>query len=157
MAFFLQLDALFMVLLVIGFSTFVAGQCKAVPGSADWPSLSAWAEFNTSLGGQLIKPNPPGAVCHTSQPTYDSSSCTIVQNNWTDYFFHVQDPVSSAWQNFNNDTCPPYPEYSCSGLGYPQYVVNATNGQHVQLGINFARENNIRLIVKNTGHDYMGR
>lgn len=28
---------------------------------------------------------------------------------------------------------------------------------HIQAGINFARENNLRLIIRNTGHDFLGR
>jgi hypothetical protein len=43
------------------------------------------------------------------------------------------------------------------GRGYPVYVVNATSSKHVKAGVDFARKHNIRLIVKATGHDYMGR
>ncbi len=28
---------------------------------------------------------------------------------------------------------------------------------HIQAGINFARDNNLRLIIRNTGHDFLGR
>jgi FAD/FMN-containing dehydrogenase len=35
--------------------------------------------------------------------------------------------------------------------------VNATSVEHVQAAVNFAREHNIRLSVKNTGHDVPGR
>jgi FAD/FMN-containing dehydrogenase len=42
-------------------------------------------------------------------------------------------------------------------MGYPVYVVNATTPEHVAMGVNFAAANNIRLIVKATGHDYLGR
>jgi FAD/FMN-containing dehydrogenase len=41
--------------------------------------------------------------------------------------------------------------------GYPLYVINATNVAQVQLGINFARETGVRLVVKNTGHDFSGK
>lgn len=33
----------------------------------------------------------------------------------------------------------------------------ATKPQHVKAGIDFARQNNLRLIVRNTGHDFIGR
>jgi hypothetical protein len=68
----------------------------------------------------------------------------------------LDDPVNSAWNNFN-DTCLPDPQYLCSGIGYPQYVVNATTAEHVKAVVDFARKNNIRLIIKGTGHDYLGR
>ena len=37
------------------------------------------------------------------------------------------------------------------------YVVNATCAEDVKKGIDFARERNVRLVVKGTGHDYLGR
>ena len=131
--------------------------CKAVPGSAGWPSISSWNALNTTLGGQLIKPVPPGAVCHPDQPSYNAAVCPSVQTAWTTFPFDLDDPVNSAWNNFNNDTCLPDPQYPCSGIGYPQYVVNTTTAEHVKAGVDFARKNNIRLIVKGTGHDYLGR
>lgn len=35
--------------------------------------------------------------------------------------------------------------------------MNATNVQQIQLAINFARNTNIRLVIKNTGHCYLGK
>lgn len=35
--------------------------------------------------------------------------------------------------------------------------ITATTIGHIQAGINFARENNIRLVIRNTGHDFLGR
>ncbi|KAM0283509.1 hypothetical protein ACHAQH_002460 [Verticillium albo-atrum] len=61
------------------------------------------------------------------------------------------------WDNFSNDTCLPDPSYPCSPEGYPRYVVNATTSKDVKLGVDFARKYNVRLVVKNTGHDYLGR
>ncbi|KAJ6545532.1 hypothetical protein B0H19DRAFT_1075824 [Mycena capillaripes] len=46
---------------------------------------------------------------------------------------------------------------NCSLGGFPVYIVNATTVKHVQLGVNFARNKGIRLVVKNTGHDFVGR
>lgn len=37
------------------------------------------------------------------------------------------------------------------------YVINATTPKHVQLGVNFARNTGVRLVVKNTGHDFLGK
>lgn len=39
--------------------------------------------------------------------------------------------------------------------GYPSYVVNVSTVAQIQLAVDFARENNHRLVVKNTGHDYL--
>lgn len=56
-------------------------------------------------------------------------------------------------------TCMPTenPNGSCTQGFVPEYVIMAKNRQHVKAGIDFARLNNIRLVIRNTGHDFMGR
>lgn len=44
-----------------------------------------------------------------------------------------------------------------TGGGFPSYLVNATTVAQVQLAVNLARSLNLRLIIKNTGHDFNGR
>jgi hypothetical protein len=144
------------------FSLSLAGSspqtCKAVPGTSSWPSDQAWTTLNNSVSGNLIASVPPGGVCHPGQPNYNNATCATVANLWTtSWAFHQDDPVSSAYNNWNNDTCLPSPDVPCSDLGYPVYVINATLPEHVQAGVNFARQNNVRLIVKTSGHDFRGR
>ncbi|KAI3335440.1 hypothetical protein F4824DRAFT_489622 [Ustulina deusta] len=134
------------------------GACKAFPGTTAWPSEETWAKFNQSTGGKLIKPGPPpGAVCHPGQPTFDADKCAIVTAAWGTHDFHVGDPVSNMWQQFNNDTCLVSPNTPCSGAGYPAYVVNATRAMDVKLSLDFARKHKIRVVVKSSGHDFQGR
>lgn len=33
----------------------------------------------------------------------------------------------------------------------------AKTGAHIKAGVDFARTNNVRLLIRNTGHDFMGR
>jgi hypothetical protein len=132
-------------------------RCKATLSSPDWPNTAAWAALNSSLCGRLIKTVPPGAVCHPDQPTYNPVTCSAVQGGFLTSIWHTNDPVSSIVNNWNNDTCLPLPTVPCSSEGYPVYVVNATSKEDVKAGVNFARERNVRLIVKGTGHDYLGR
>ncbi|KAH0497556.1 hypothetical protein TgHK011_004854 [Trichoderma gracile] len=129
----------------------------AYPGTPSWPSAHAWSSLNRTLDGRLLRPVPPGAVCHPDQPTFNSSLCAEVAAGWKTYEFHVESPVSVMWDKFDNFTCLPEEEAPCSPAGYPAYVVNASNAQHVKIGIDFARKHNVRLNVKNTGHDYLGR
>ncbi|KAK3943095.1 6-hydroxy-D-nicotine oxidase [Diplogelasinospora grovesii] len=131
--------------------------CKAIPETADWPSTASWARLNESTGGRLLRPPPPGAVCHPGQATYNATECPLVQSGWSTYDFHQADPVSTDWNQWNNDSCLPQEGYQCSGQGYPVFVVNATTAQHVKLGVDFARKHNIRLAVKSSGHDFLGR
>jgi hypothetical protein len=157
---FMELAKYFAILSLFS-SIIVASQsqnCKAIPGTSSWPSHDAWATLNNTVSGKLIASIPPGGVCHPGQPNYNNVSCATVANLWTtSWAFHQDDPVSSAYNNWNNDTCLPAPDVPCSGLGYPIYVINATQPEHVQAGVNFARQNNVRLIVKTSGHDFRGR
>lgn len=71
----------------------------------------------------------------------------------------VNKPASQLWTYGTNDTCRPTtnPADSCT-LGYfPIYVIMATTKQHIKAGIDFARKHNIRVIVRNTGHDFLNR
>jgi FAD/FMN-containing dehydrogenase len=45
----------------------------------------------------------------------------------------------------------------CTLGGYPEYAVKVSNVAQIQLAINFARAANIRLVIKNTGHCYLGK
>ncbi|KAH6684650.1 hypothetical protein B0J14DRAFT_527517 [Halenospora varia] len=132
-------------------------QCKAAPWSRDWPHDFEWTKLNQTLSGRLIKPIPPGSVCHPDQSSFDSTTCPVVQAGWKTSAWHANNPVSSVNDNWNNDTCLPISTAPCSGEGYPVYVINATCAEDVKKGVDFAKRKNIRLIVKGTGHDYLGR
>ncbi len=130
--------------------------CKATPNDASWPSLSQWNTLNQTLSGHLLNPLPPASSCHVSYPG-SNITCAEVTNSWSNMTFHQNNPVSTAWNNMNNDSCVPDPSTPCSGLGYPVYVVNASSVNDVKLAVDFARENNLRLNVKASGHDYLKR
>jgi len=48
-------------------------------------------------------------------------------------------------------------ESNCTQGGFPVYAVKVSSVTHVQLAVNFARNNNIHLVIKNTGHCYLGK
>jgi hypothetical protein len=56
-----------------------------------------------------------------------------------------------------NNTCPltKDPSMPCTRGFMGHYVVLATKKEHIKAGVDFAREHNLRLIVRNTGHDFM--
>jgi hypothetical protein len=63
-----------------------------------------------------------------------------------------------------NNSCSPYAPYasadgsgSCTLGNLAQYAIRVTGADDVVTGVNFARRNNIRLTIKNTGHDVQGR
>ena len=131
--------------------------CRASPGTSSWPSIAVWDAFNQTLGGKLLKPLPPAAACHLGQPTYNFAGCAKVMANYQNTSFYTEDPIGLMAPNWQNDSCLPPPKLPCSGAGFPIYVVNATCAEDVVKGINFAKQHNIRLNVKGTGHDYLGR
>lgn len=91
-------------------------------------------------------------------PVYLSHVCTpvvLLCANTTS----LPDPIEMLSPVYQGLTCQPTndTDAKCTMGGYPLYVINATNVAQVQLGINFARETGIRLVVKNTGHDFSGK
>jgi hypothetical protein len=46
---------------------------------------------------------------------------------------------------------------NCTHGGSPVYAVNISSVAQIQLAINFARSANLRLVIKNTGHCYLGK
>ncbi|KAL6884721.1 hypothetical protein GGI43DRAFT_432980 [Trichoderma evansii] len=130
--------------------------CKSTPNDESWPSIPKWNHLNESLSGRLIHPLPPALACHYSDQG-SNISCADIKNSWSSFAFHQDDPVSTAWNNMNNDSCLPTEDAPCSGLGYPVYAVNATTADDVKHAINFARKYHVRLNIKASGHDCLKR
>ena len=63
------------------------------------------------------------------------------------------------WPLYSGSTCLPIAtgKPTCTLGGYPSYVVNVSTVAQIQLAVNFAHANGLRLVVKNTGHDYLGK
>lgn len=45
----------------------------------------------------------------------------------------------------------------CTQGGYADYAVKVSNVAQIQLAVNLARTLNLRLVIRNTGHDYVGK
>lgn len=131
-----------------------AGDCKILPSDPKWPSVADWKALNASVSGKLTVPEPAGAVCHPDQKVYDETSCEQVQAQWTNSSWHASNPWSS---DYNDDTCLPDPAQPCSARGYPAYVIEAEGVTDVQAAVRFTTRTGVRLAVKGTGHDYLGR
>ncbi|WAO87413.1 FAD-binding PCMH-type domain-containing protein [Fusarium falciforme] len=141
----------------LALATPLSKNCKAFPGSSAWPSSNEWSRLNKTIDGRLIRPNPPGGVCHNGQPNYNKDQCPNVQQDWRTFEFHAQDPVSVMWDLWANYTCLPFEDFPCSGAGYPSYVAEVATAKHVKAAVDFARKRNVRLVVRSSGHDYLGR
>ncbi|OLN84896.1 putative FAD-linked oxidoreductase-like protein 11 [Colletotrichum chlorophyti] len=135
------------------------GRCKTYPGDLLYPTGLVWNVFNLLLGGVLTKTVPEASVCYDDFGNYDKAKCDFLTNNWVNgSYYHTEDPTAINAVLFEGLNCMPPAlnagETNCKVGGLPSYVVEATNVAHVQLAVNFARNLNLRLVVKNTGHDF---
>lgn len=135
--------------------------CKSFPGDSDWPSDAVWDVFDNLLGKALIPTRPFGAPCYDSKwGEKDETECANIIRNSTNANFLSADPTANYWPIFEGRTCQPKNDTSgsqCTIGGYPEYAVKVTSVAQVQLSINFARAANLRLVIKNTGHCYLGK
>ncbi|KAF2747859.1 FAD-binding domain-containing protein [Sporormia fimetaria CBS 119925] len=133
-------------------------ECRYIPGDEQWPSEEEWTRFNETLGGALLKPRPLAVVCYNG-PQYNPTRCESLKRAWSSMELHSNDPISvmSQWSSGSSCVTTSNPNSTCSQGGYPVYVVDARNVRHVQMAVNFARNRNIRLTIKNSGHDFNGK
>ncbi|KAF5602541.1 isoamyl alcohol oxidase [Fusarium pseudocircinatum] len=140
-------------------SSRTATKCKTFPGDFLWPKEPVWKLLDLITGGALIKTVPIAASCYDNLGVYDKTRCSYVTDNWSNSSLHIADPTSVMWPLYQGRTCQPGEEVEgkCTLGGYPSYVVDAQNVCHIQLAVNLARSLNMRLVIKNTGHDFNGR
>lgn len=151
--------------------------CKYIPGDAAWPTQDAWNLLNHTVGGRLIATIPQAAVCHvggyaTLKP--NEAACEALQPEWdfpqTLYVPSVSrcrgdfltsrlhsEPFSGEIMNpyYQNQSCDPYTpaNRTCELGNYVSYSIAVSGADHVISGIKFAKDNNVRLVIKNTGHE----
>jgi FAD/FMN-containing dehydrogenase len=127
-----------------GMSAFAASGLRRVrPGDAAWPKPAEWARLNQAVGGDLIKVEPLFGAC---EPSVSAPACQDVFKNLRNPFYLGDQPAGtqvSGWL----DAWTPAPS---------AYAVKARNAADVAAAVNFAREKNLRLVVKGTGHSYLG-
>ncbi|KAJ3038055.1 hypothetical protein HDV00_001015 [Rhizophlyctis rosea] len=135
-------------------------KCKYIVTDPQWPSEARWKSLAAALTSpdHLIKTVPIGAACYPGQ-YQNATRCAELVANWSDSDIHDQDPTSIMSPFFQGNTCVASANVtgSCTLGGFPNYAVNAASARDVQAAVNFARNQNIRLVVKNTGHDFSGK
>lgn len=137
-------------------ATVVNGTCRCAPTDKCWPSDQDWAALNQTVDGRLIKTVLLGAVCH--DPTYNKAECEKIREVWGNVDTHLSSPasvMSSQFAFMANNSCDPFApkEVPCKFGAYTRYAINATQDAHIVAGLGFARDRNIRITVKNTGHE----
>jgi FAD/FMN-containing dehydrogenase len=114
------------------------------PGEPGWPSPAQWAALGESVGGRLVMVQSAFTVC---SPDAGSAACTnLFENQLTDPFF-IDQNVSLTQTLGWTDAFTSEPS---------AYAVLAASSADVAAAVNFAREHNVRLVVKSGGHSYLG-
>ncbi|KAH6603962.1 fad-dependent isoamyl alcohol oxidase [Trichoderma cornu-damae] len=142
-------------------STAQTANCRVLPGDAAWPKASDWAQLNKTLNGHLITAVPMASVCHDAPyKNFNNDLCSQIQATWNETkLTHISQPAEFLSMYFENYTCDPFTARSkpCELGNYASYIINVTSAADVQAGIAFAKKKNVRLVIKNTGHDYLGK
>ncbi|KAL8805980.1 MAG: hypothetical protein Q9182_001637 [Xanthomendoza sp. 2 TL-2023] len=133
---------------------------KAGPTDSCWPSLREWSSLNKTIAGKLIKNVQPAAPCYPGL-YQDDAACEYVDSQWTNQDFQSSTPIGLSYPTEScpvvNTTAGQQPTQSCTLGDQPVYTVNATDAGDVAHGIRFAQRNNLRLVIRDTGHDILRR
>ncbi|KAI0248046.1 hypothetical protein BJV78DRAFT_1132054 [Lactifluus subvellereus] len=128
-------------------------RCRNQPGDPGYPTAADWSALNNTLRGRLLNVVPSAKACL-------ELGCTEAQ--WESGIFRQTIPGSMNVHNWEQDYGPP-PELclrngtTCAQGNVPLYAVNATTAEHIQAGIRFAQDYNLRVVIKSSGHDFLGR
>ncbi|TGJ81845.1 hypothetical protein E0Z10_g6919 [Xylaria hypoxylon] len=132
-------------------------RCKSIPSDPTWPSQEIWRKLNETVGGSLISTVPLASVCHSNGSYarfYDDSACSTLkqQFDYSEVHFKTPAAIMPAWFQ---ETCNPFSPTSqpCELGNYASYSINVSSPQQVIDGLNFSKAHNVRLVIKNTGHD----
>ncbi|KAI1436360.1 hypothetical protein GGR50DRAFT_651932 [Xylaria sp. CBS 124048] len=137
-----------------------ANRCRCFPGDPCWPTDTEWGAFNRTVGGRLVATIPIAAVCHDNPwVPYDAEACAALQATWDYPQTHYPTSSSPMAPFFANASCDPFTARSaqCVIGSQVQYAVNATGVGDYQKTLAFAKARNLRLVIRNTGHDYFGK
>ena len=107
-----------------------AAASRIRPSYQGWPSAAAWEQLDRAVDGHLTQLEQPILTQEAlHNPYFIGDQAGMTQTSgWVD-----------AWRSAPS-----------------VYAVAARTTAHVVAGVNFARENDLRLVVKGGGHSYLG-
>jgi len=113
------------------------------PSDKNWPDPAAWEKLNQTVDGRLIKVESPVARYATSgDDTVRQKILKDLQNP-----FYIGDQPGATQSTGWVDAWMSAPSV---------YAIAAQTTDDVVAGVNFARINHLRLVVKGGGHSYQG-
>ncbi|KAL8280721.1 hypothetical protein RQP46_006725 [Phenoliferia psychrophenolica] len=118
-----------------------------LPRDSCYPSHSAFAELDRSLDGRLYRPSIPSFEC--VRPECFSQDWRADHSNL------------AMFSNFESGFgLPGSNATSLEDVGpgrTPEYVAEVHSARDIAKVVKFSKRNNLRLRIKSTGHDYLGR
>jgi len=113
------------------------------PSDPSWPDAASWEQLHRAVGGRLISVQSPLAGCVDAP---DSPACQDALRNLKNPYY-IGDQLGLTQTSGWVDAWTSAPS---------AYAVVARNSADVVAAVNFARANNLRLVVKGGGHSYQG-
>jgi hypothetical protein len=116
---------------------------RARPGDPAWPSAAAWDRLRKQVGGRLTEVQSPLGICRDAPTGIPCRDFFRALKNP----YYIGDDVALTQTTGWVDAWTSQPS---------AYAVAADTAQDVAAAVNFARDNNLRLVVKGGGHSYLG-
>src|SRR6266545_5962206 len=113
------------------------------PSDPGWPSEANWDRLKREVGGRLITPQSPLSACRDAPGSALASA--VLQRLRNPYSIGEQPGLTQTSGWVGAWTSQP-----------SAYVVVARTTEGLVAAVTFARENNLRLVVKGGGHSYQG-
>lgn len=113
------------------------------PADPDWPDAMQWQALKDAVGGNLIAVQPLLAPCEISAV---APACLAVTSNLRNPFY-VGDQAAGTQVSGWLDAWVP---------AASAFAVKAASTADVVAGVKFARDHQLRLVVKGAGHSYQG-
>ena len=124
-------------------SAAVQPQARVRLGDSAWPSEASWNQLDRDVGGRLIKVRSPLADCIGGTP--DAACAQLFKKLKNPYYLGDEVGLTQSLGWVGAWTSEP-----------SVYAVAAKTTKDVVAAVNFARTNNLRLVVKGGGHSYQG-
>lgn len=137
-------------------------RCRCRPSDTCWPSAKEWSALNNTIHGNLVAVRPVASACH--QAEYNADACKVATDLWTNSVWRSSQPGASQWENWEawperNQSCfiESPQDTPCQQGRISLYSAKVQSASDIQHAVRFAGSHNLRLVIKNTGHDFLGR
>jgi FAD/FMN-containing dehydrogenase len=113
------------------------------PTDPGWPDPAAWGQLNREVGGRLMKLESPLNACRDAP---QGEPCRELLRELNNPYYIGDQPSATQSMGWVDAWS------SASSV----YGIAARHSADVAAAVNFARDNNLRLVVKGGGHSYLG-